>query len=68
MGVSSQFWGYGPHFLYHNLGPDVVVGVYDLTTGQSIEGFFVRALYNYVEVTLPNGSVGSGGCRIVVVG
>jgi hypothetical protein len=66
--ASSQFWGYGPHFLHHNMGQDVVVAVYDLATGESIEGCIVKSWYGNVEVTLPNGSVGSSGCRIVVVG
>lgn len=67
-GVSSQFWGYGPHFLYHGLGQDVVVAVYDLSTGESISGCIVKCWFGHVEVTLSNGSVGSSGCRIVVVG
>lgn len=66
--ASSQFWGYGPHFLYHSLGQDVVVAVYDLQTGESVDGAVIKSWYGYVEVTLRNGSIGSSGCRIVVVG
>ena len=66
-GVSSHFWGYGPHFLYHGLGQEVVVAVYDLVTGEQIEGCIIKAWYGNVEVMLPNGS-GSSGCRVVVVG
>lgn len=65
-GMSSQYWGPGPHFVYHQFGPDVVVGVYDIPTGENLP-HSVKAQYSWVEVTLPGG-LGFNGVRIVVVG
>jgi hypothetical protein len=65
--ASGQFWGMGPHALYHSLGPDVVVAVYDVGTGEMISGCIVKCWYGHTEVSLPYGGT-SSGCRIVVVG
>lgn len=63
---SNTFWGLGPHVVYHDLGQDIVVAVYDSGNGEQIEGAIIKAWYGWVEVLLPSGT--SNGCRVVVVG
>lgn len=67
-GISFQFWGPGPHWMYHQMGQDVVVAVYELNgTMEQIEGCIIKVGWGSVEVTLPAGA-GGNGCRVVVVG
>ncbi len=65
--ISQQYWGVGPHWLYHGLGNEVVVGVYDQMSGEVIEGCIVKIMWGNVEVMLP-ANAGPQGCRVVVVG
>lgn len=54
--------------MYHQMGQDVVVAVYELNgTMEQIEGCIIKVGWGSVEVTLPAGA-GGNGCRVVVVG
>lgn len=63
---SQTFWGAGPHFLYHELGEEVVVAIYDSVSREQIEGSIVKSRYGHIEVLLPTSTL--NGCLVVVVG
>lgn len=64
--MTSNFWGIGPHTLYHGFGQDVVIGVYDAGSREEIKEAIVKNWWGSVEVTLPYPPV--NGCLIVVIG
>lgn len=66
-GVSSAFWGVGPHTLYHPFGQEVVVAVYDAGSREVIEGAIIKNWWGYTEVLLPM-NASPNGCVIVAVG
>lgn len=65
--ATGNFWGVGPHTVYHGFGQDVVVAVYDAGTREQIEGAIIKNWWGYVEILLPV-AVPVNGCLVVVLG
>lgn len=64
--ASGNFWGVGPHTIYHGFGQEAIVAVYDMNSREQIDGAVIKNWWGYIEVLLPSNPV--NGCTIVVVG